>query len=304
MSHSYLSYIRLKALATLLRAATRFTNPRAKAPDDTFYIDSSSTKRKIKINVYRPATPRKPSPVVINWVATGFMMDSHGADEGFCQYIAKNSEYTVLDASYTLAPENPFPAALEDVADTINYVFSKPEEYDTNNVVLSGFSSGANLAFSITANRESAIPRDRLRSIMTFYSVLDWSTPPAEKKAPYGGAPTIPPFLLNILADCYVPPGVDRADPRVSPARADPHDVPQNILTVTCAKDSLALEAEEFTRKAEAAGKKVTIKRLDDVDHAFDKQPVAWKEGTKENERREEAYSAAVKFLQEVYESS
>ena len=40
----------------------------------------------------------------------------------------------------------------------------------------------------------------------------------------------------------------------------------------------------------EAAGKKVTIKRIEEADHAFDKQPVAWKEGTKENERREEMY--------------
>lgn len=305
MSHSLVEYARLKLLVNLMRLALSVAapTPRAVAPDAKFQIDNRSRTRKINVNVYKPKSQRKPSPVVLNWVACGFMLPVHGADEAYCQRIARDTDYVVLDASHALAPENPFPAALEDVEDVIEYVFSKPDEYDLKNIVLSGFSSGANLAFVAATNPNSEVPRHKIKSAIALYPVLDWETPPTEKKAPYGGTPSIPPFVSNLIADSYVPSGIDRRDPRISPAFADPKEFPEKVLMVVCGKDNLAPEAEELAKKLEVSGKRVTLKTLDDIDHGFDKKPEAFKEGTMERTKQEEMYSSTVAFLKQVYES-
>jgi acetyl esterase/lipase len=296
MPHSFLEYARLKAIVSTFRLSMKLVtwNNATAHPDDLYSFKSRDGKRDIKVHVYRPKSTTEPSPVVLNWHGSGFVLPAHGADTLFCRRIADGTPYTVLDASYAVAPEDPFPAALEDVEDLILEVLKQPDQYDSQNVVLSGFSAGANLALAASSNSGSDIPKDSIRAIIAFYPACDLSFPPAQKKAPDGSSGTIPAALANVFNDSYMPPGVDRADPRIAVLHADPESFPSDVLMFTCSKDNLAGEAEELADKLKAAGKKVTLRRVEDAEHGWDKTT---DENSNDAKERDAAYDLAISFL-------
>jgi acetyl esterase/lipase len=200
-----------------------------------------------------------------------------------------------------LAPEHPFPAALEDVEDLVLQVLRHPDKYDTKNIVLSGFSSGGNLALAAAANPEqSKIPNKAIRAISVFYPPTNMRIPPAEKRAADGSLPTIPALLgsiMNAFRSSYMPPGVDPADPRISVLMADPNNFPDHVLIITAEKDRLTPEAEELAAKLKRAGKQVLLKRFDGVDHGWDKTK---DEQSNDAKVRDEAYDLVIKFLSDV----
>jgi acetyl esterase/lipase len=247
-THSLLDYIRLKIVATIIRLLLPLVNyvPKAR-PDKTFTIKSRTPQHAIKANIYEskktPIMPGKPYPVLLNWHGSGFMMPMHGQDEYFCRLVAKETDYTVLDLNYRLAPENPFPASLEDVWDAIAYVLAHPEIYDQSRIALSGFSAGAGLLLGACGlpspnGKNDQVVGQLVEKIVGVYPPADLSKKPGGKRAPEGGAGTIPPWLGRIFNDAYLPPGVDRQDPRVSPTYIEIEKLPKDILFITCGKVS------------------------------------------------------------------
>jgi acetyl esterase/lipase len=117
---------------------------------------------------------------------------------------------------------------------------------------------------------------------------------PSEKRTPDGSAGTIPPTIANLFNSAYMPYGIDPKDPRISPLLADADNFPASILIVTAGKDSLAVEAEELAKKLESHGKDVTLRRAENMDHAWDKDA---KENTPESKERDAAYDLVIKFL-------
>lgn len=109
----------------------------------------------------------------------------------------------VIDCSYRMAPENPFPAALNDVEDAVKYVLSRPEEYDASHFSIGGFSAGGNLSLAASA---CLFPSDNFRSLIAFYPVLDLSSPATSKVAPSPNGMPIPvPLACSIAAMCRQP---------------------------------------------------------------------------------------------------
>jgi acetyl esterase/lipase len=116
------------------------------------------------------------------------------------------------------------------VEDSILQVLSEPEKYDHDNIVLSGFSSGGNLALAAAANPEqSKIPNKAIHAVSVFYPPSSMLMPPADKMTVDGSPPRISALLaslMNAFRSSYMPPGVDPASPRVSVLMADPNNFP------------------------------------------------------------------------------
>ncbi|KAL0937971.1 esterase lipase [Colletotrichum truncatum] len=300
MAHSYLEYLRLKAIISALRFFDG-EKPVEPSPDDSFTFTSTDGQRELKVNVYRSKiTKTQPSPVVLNWNGGAFVFSAQGSDERFCRHLVDQTAYTVLDASYALAPEHPFPSALEDAEELVLQVFKRPAEYDTQNIVLSGFSSGGNIALAASSNlkkRNSDILNKSIRGVAVFYPPTNMTIPPTEKRTIDGSLPPVPSVLrvlMNAFRSSYLPPGVDPSDPRNSVLFADPNTFPKNVLIITAEKDRLAPEAEEFAGRLQKAGKNVLLKRFDGVAHGWDKTK---DEDSNETRVRDEAYDLVVKFI-------
>lgn len=297
---SILTYCYLKSLAVLLRSIIalggRIAGRPVPRPHEVRHIASRDPGRTIKIHVYRPAKPTAgPSPVLINFHGSGFLLPLHGSDEEFCQVISKNTQYTVLDVPYRLAPENPFPAALNDVEDAITYALGRSEEFDCSRISLSGFSAGGNLAMAASA---TLFPPLTFRALLAFYPALDLATDAALKVAPDPSGRVIPIPVARLFNRCYVPPGVDKHDPRISPKYADLNRFPHRLLMITAEGDSLALEAEEMAKELqELPGRHVVRERMAGCNHAWDKRTRA---GTPQRQARDRAYALAVDILNEA----
>lgn len=90
-------------------------------------------------------------PVVLNFHGGGFTLGSPMDDARWCSTVVDECNAVVIAVDYRLAPECPFPTAVEDGVDAVIWVHQNAEELgiDPNKIALSGFSSGANMACSV-----------------------------------------------------------------------------------------------------------------------------------------------------------
>ncbi|KAJ5396252.1 uncharacterized protein N7487_010555 [Penicillium crustosum] len=275
---SLLSSITLRIAAFVLRAWARFQGRITSHPDEIIFIQSREHGRSIKVHIYRsPVTEtlKTPSPVLLNFHGSGFVIPAHGSDDQFCRQMSQQTSYTVLDVQYRLSPEHPFPAALNDTEDAIKWVLGQPKTFDISKFAISGFSAGATLALAVSS----------------FKAFVD----PEVMAAPDPNGQPIPAFMLRFFASCYILPGYDTKDPRISPGYAEVDRFPRRVLIVTAGYDSLALEGESLaTRLRGGSGRIVVSERMERCNHAWDKMA---KKGTFEWEAKEKAYELAVNML-------
>lgn len=299
MAASGLEYARQKAISTGLRAFTAVAIGlfRKTSQDAVLDIPSREPGRTIKTHVYDSnADSRQPRPVLLNFHGSAFVLPLHGTDDAYCQYVASKTDHVVLDVPYRLAPEYPFPAAVEDVEDALNYVLAHPETYDVSSIAVSGFSAGGTLALVLASGSGGKVSKGIVKKCAVLYPVVDLAQDPAEKIQPEVGGTPIGPWFLRFFHSIYAPgPTEVREDPRVSPFFAKPEDFCDEVLIITCGFDVLAPRAELLVEKLKSmAGKKAIRIRLDTVNHAWDKNPEKEVEGPA---KVEQAYGAVVDML-------
>jgi acetyl esterase/lipase len=90
-------------------------------------------------------------PVVINFHGGGFTLGSPYDDARWCGTVVQQLNAVVVSVDYRLAPEHPFPTAVEDGVDAVIWIHKHAAEFgiDVDKIMLSGFSSGANMAFTV-----------------------------------------------------------------------------------------------------------------------------------------------------------
>ncbi|KAI5304549.1 hypothetical protein KEM56_006357 [Ascosphaera pollenicola] len=90
-------------------------------------------------------------PVVVNFHGGGFTLGKATDDHRWIVKVVETTHAVVVSVDYRLAPEHPFPTAVDDGVDALLYLESKADELalDISRVVLTGFSSGGNLVFTV-----------------------------------------------------------------------------------------------------------------------------------------------------------
>lgn len=89
-------------------------------------------------------------PAVINFHGGGFCLGDARDDRYWARVVLQNTNCIFISVNYRRAPEHPFPTPVDDCVDAIIYVAEHATELhiDQTNIALSGFSAGANLAFT------------------------------------------------------------------------------------------------------------------------------------------------------------
>lgn len=296
---SFLFYLYLRFAALVIRTVARLPGRITHSAISVRQIPSREAQRTIKTHFYPSAARKKqqekqkPGPVLINMHGSGFMIPAHGSDDAFCKYISQETNYSVLDVQYRLAPEYPFPAALDDVQDVGRWVLEHPDEFDPSRVAISGFSAGGNLALVASS---TVFPPDTFRSVLAFYPSVAAFVDPYTLVPPETGGRPIPAFVLRLFRQAYLQnPQVSIRDPRISPSLGDLSRFPRNILCITAGYDNLAVEAEKFCRRLDEDPKRrVVHERMEKCDHAWDKLA---REGSRGWDMKQKAYGLAVEML-------
>lgn len=90
-------------------------------------------------------------PVLINFHGGGFTIGTSADDARWAHTVVHECHAVVISVEYRLAPEHPFPTAVEDGVDAVLWVARHSPELglDADKIALSGFSSGGNMAFTV-----------------------------------------------------------------------------------------------------------------------------------------------------------
>jgi acetyl esterase/lipase len=294
-------YIYLRLLAGLIRA---FTIPaqwlsirKHKIHQGVVFksttIPSRDKGRNIKVHLYQPAgyDSTKPTPVLVNWHGSGFIIPSLGTNREFCSLVAARTRCLVFDVDYRKAPEHPFPAAIQDAEDIAHYLAANPGQYDASNIFLSGFSAGGNIAL-VTA---STLGPERVKGVIVLYAPIDFTKPHIVPEKRILAGFIIPPFVRSIFDGSYMLPSQPRTDPRVSPILGSTENVPNHVYLACGNADSLYDPAVEFVERLKDAGHQdAEFVGLDCMAHAFD---MLAKEGTEAEEKKNKVYGDAVDLI-------
>ena len=170
-----------------------------------------------------------------------------------------------LAVAYRLAPEHPFPAALEDAIAA--WRFLRGQGIPAGNIAIGGDSAGGGLALALTAHLRDA--REGLPACLWLVSpwtdlTLSGSTLASKDAVD----PIIHGGYLGELADAYVAPTMDRKDPRVSPLYADLTGLPLMLIQVGSA-ETLLDDAVRLASVAGAADVSVTLEVWPHMIHAW-----------------------------------
>jgi acetyl esterase len=216
----------------------------------------------IPVRVYEPAAGAPAT--VVYYHGGGWVIGSAADWDASVRTLAAASGCRVVSVDYRLAPEHPYPAAVEDAFAAAGWAaatFPGP-------LVVAGDSAGGNLA-AVTALRARDEGGPPIAFQLLVYPVVD-SDPSTASMEEFAESP----LILNRLGmqwfwGHYVPDASRRTEPFAAPLRAASHAglPPAYILIVE--HDPLRDEGLAYAAKLESAGVPVTVRRLDDQIHAF-----------------------------------
>jgi monoterpene epsilon-lactone hydrolase len=202
--------------------------------------------------------------VLINLHGGGFNSDSGSLIEG--DPIANLAKIKVVSVYYRLAPENPFPAAVDDVVAVYKELL---KSYKPRRIGIFGTSAGAILTAEVAVKlKQSGLPLPGALGI--FSGRADFSRPGDSWQLftldglPGALQPTFPDHLPD---DAYVGK-TDRKDPVLSPLFADLHGMPPSLL-VTSTRDILLSGTAIFHRALLSAGDDAQLIVFEALPHAF-----------------------------------
>jgi monoterpene epsilon-lactone hydrolase len=134
-----------------------------------------------------------------------------------------------LAIGYRLAPERPFPAAYDDALAA--WRFLRDQNVPAAHIAIGGDSAGAGLTVAlINRLRDAHQELPGCAWLISPWTDLTMSGSTVASKAAVD--PLIHNEYVNELADAYLPAGMDRKDPRVSPLYADLRGFPPILIQV------------------------------------------------------------------------
>jgi acetyl esterase len=194
-------------------------------------------------------------------------LDSH---DGACRHLAEVSGVQVLSVGYRLAPEHPFPAAVDDCFAAYQWLVKNADDVnaDPQRLAVGGDSAGGNLAATTAIlAAEAGLP---LAWQLLVYPVTDLVNRSRSRELFDGGGFYLNREGMDRLTDWYVPDPEQRRHPLASVLLRD--DLPSGLApahVVTAGFDPLRDEGEAYADLLAAHGVPVTRKRYPSMIHGF-----------------------------------
>lgn len=230
-------------------------------------VDLVLVGRTLRARLFVP-TNDEGKALVVYFHGGGFVVGDVETHDAFCRRLSTDSGMRFLSVEYRLAPENPFPAAIDDAIDAIRDVVGRVGEFynPSARVIVMGDSAGATLATvacAVTKNESLNIAAQVL-----IYPTLgpELVTDSVHK---FGVGHLLDVDHLRYDYELYLDGWNDHTDPRVSPLMfSDLSGAPPTILVVA-EFDPLRDEAVAYAGLLEHFGVPVELLEAEGMVHGF-----------------------------------
>ena len=222
----------------------------------------------LRLRFYTPRGVDGPTPALVFFHGGGFVMGDLDTHDALCRFVAEHAQVRIVAVDYRLAPESPFPAAVEDAVAAWRWVHEHATglAIDAARIAVGGDSAGGNLAAVVSQEMVhwgGPVPAFQ----WLIYPVTDFSAKTASRER-FADGFILTDALMDVFESSYLVGDENRTDPRLSPLHGDVTGLPPAYL-VTAGFDPLRDEGEAYARKMSAAGVKVSFHREAGLVHSF-----------------------------------
>jgi acetyl esterase len=223
----------------------------------------------LRARAYRPAEQDAAAPVMAYAHMGGGVIGNLDSSHLFCGILAAVARCPVLSVDYRLAPEERFPAGLDDMLAAYRWAKANAGRFGApiGVAAIGGDAMGANFAAVICQElRRHGEPQPVLQLLL--YPVVDVASETASM-ATYADAYPMSRDLLAWFMGNYLGPGDDPADPRLSPFKAKDLSGLAPAVIATAGFDPLVDQGEAYAKTLNAAGTPVAYRCYDALAHGF-----------------------------------
>ena len=226
------------------------TSPHIAHVEDIDVPSPADKGRTIPSRLYHPE-PGKVLPLLVWFHGGGWVLGTLDGEEGTARLLAQRGHMAVLSVDYRLAPEHPFPAAIDDAVACFDWACEHRSALSVSAVGVGGCSAGGNLAAVVSMQRAHSL-RDGVHASpahqLLVYPITDCIDDRASMLA-LGDGLVLHREHMRWFWDQYVPIAAERAHWRASPLRGD---VPASMAPATILLAQLDPLLDEGLAYAEA----------------------------------------------------
>jgi acetyl esterase len=232
--------------------------PAAKTSDRSVDTGSGS----VPIRIYEPSASAA-RPCVIYFHGGGYVIGDLETHDGLCRRFCRELAATVVAVDYRLAPENPFPAGVDDCVAVTRWVVASAAELgiDPHRIALAGDSAGGNFAAVVSQE----VPGIAFQLLI--YPGTDARSKLPSKKL-FADGFGLDKSTIDWFFDTYAQ-GAARSEARISPAASDHLSLSPPTHLATAGFDVLRDEGRAFGKLLQEAGVPCTMENHSSLSHGF-----------------------------------
>ena len=223
----------------------------------------------IPARVYSSSAAKTPQPAVAYFHGGGWVQGDLETHHGLCARLARHAGVLVVAVDYRLAPENKFPAAVDDCFAAYRWLREKGRDVgaDTARVGVAGDSAGGNLS-AVVSQLAAAAGMPVPTCQVLIYPAVDASLETESHRELVEGH-VIPRERIIWYMQQYLRSEADRGDLRFSPLRAASLMGQPPAMIVTAGFDPLRDEGRAYGDRLREAGVDVVYREYPGQIHAF-----------------------------------
>ena len=222
----------------------------------------------VAVRAYRPVLGET-LPALVFFHGGGWTIGDLDTHDVVCRQLAIGARCAVFSVDYRLAPEHPFPAAVDDCFFAARFVFENHESLriDPTRIAVGGDSAGGNLATVVALDaRDNAGPA--LRFQLLIYPATDQRCEFASHQR-NGAGYLLTKEGIRFFRAGYLPDPKDRTDWRASPLLASSLAELPPAFVLTAGYDPLVDEGRAYAERLAAAGVETAYREYPDMVHGF-----------------------------------
>jgi acetyl esterase/lipase len=226
----------------------------------------------LPVRIYRPRGDYRDLPVVVHFHGGGWVLGDLDSADWLCSHVSERAGVLVVSVDYCLAPEEPFPAAVEECHAATRWVATHGREIgaDTSRLAVMGDSAGGNLAAVVALLAREDDDLDIALQVLIYPGTdATLSSPSMETNADaiLLSRDDVRAFLHHYLGDG------DPLDFRVSPLHATDHKGLPPALIQTAEHDPLLDDGLRYADALRDAGVEVRYTEYLGAPHGYVNAP-------------------------------